>query len=58
MKQKYYGFDGVKLVLIGEFENLSSALDESGDLFYVTTLEEWALFAKEIISTMMSDLKN
>lgn len=52
MKTKYYGFNGSTLKEIGEFDNIAEALehaDEIGDFFYVTTLEDWAIFAGEII---------
>lgn len=52
MKTKYYGFNGSSLEEIGEFDNLCSAMEHADtieDFFYITTLEEWAIFAGEII---------
>lgn len=55
MKQKYYGFDGDKLVYIGDFNSLSEALEyEDNDLFYTASLNEW----KEIIPKMMESIKH
>lgn len=57
-KQKYYGFDGCSLVLIGEFENIAQALEsESGDFFYTTTLPDWAIFAQNIIAKTVEELE-
>lgn len=52
MKTKYYGFNGSTLKEIGEFDNITFALEHADtieDFFYVTTLEDWAIFASEII---------
>lgn len=47
-KQKYYGFDGQKFVLIGEFENCNDALESSDEFFYVTSLQEWQEIFKSL----------
>ena len=52
MKTKYYGFNGSTLKEIGEFDNITLALEHADtieDFFYVTTLEDWVIFAGEII---------
>lgn len=58
--KKYYGFNGCDLVFIGEYETISYALeaaDNMEDLFYVTTLEDWGLFAKRIIDELTFSVK-
>ena len=53
--KKYYGFNGFGLVYIGDYDDISPALEDSeriGDFFYVTTIEEWSNFAKNIIDTL------
>lgn len=55
MKTKYYGFNGSTLKEIGEFDNIAEALERAetiSDFFYVTSLDEWAIFAGEIINTL------
>ena len=55
MKTKYYGFNGSTLEEIGEFDNIAEALEHAetiSDFFYVTSLDEWAIFCGEIINTL------
>lgn len=53
--KKYYGFNGSELVFVGEYEDISAALENAekiGDFFYITTLKDWSLFAQKIIGTL------
>jgi hypothetical protein len=55
MKIKYYGFNGSTLEEIGEFITIAEALEHAetiGDFFYITSLDEWVIFAGEIINTL------
>jgi len=59
--KKYYGFNGYELIYIGEFKDISPALEDAekiGDLFYITTLQDWSLFAQKIIGTLAINAQN
>ena len=58
MKQKYYGFDGTRLVYIGEFENYGSAksayyLSAEWVFVHIDSLDKW----KEIIPKMLESIQ-
>lgn len=60
MKTKYYGFDGSTLKEIGEFDTIVEALEYAetiGDFFYITSLDNWAIFAGEIINKLRESAK-
>lgn len=52
--KKYYGFNGATLVYIGQFDKIADALEASNneDFFYVTTINDWAIVACEIINKL------
>jgi hypothetical protein len=52
MKETYYGFNGWDLIKLGDFDDISEALEKADEtdhhFFYVTTLDEWTNVAKRI----------
>ncbi len=59
IKEKYYGFNGIELVYIGEFESINDALDYEMEncpitFFYVTSVLGW----KETLEMMNKSIQH
>lgn len=62
MKEKYYGFNGQKLVYIGEFEDIDDALDfemkhHPTTFFYVTSANEWKKVLEEMNKSIQHEFQ-